>query len=219
MENQNIRKKSRGRPVANKQIDIVFLLEIAIKEFADNGFDGTKQKEIAKKAGIANSLMNYRFDNKEDLWKQAVTELGKKLDKRFLEIQELFKDLQGVAALKIYTREFIYFCGEYPEFYKIVFHEMCTKTSRADWLIDNILRPINELFKQNADPTNTSHLAVNGIPVANISTIIMGAANVFFIQSYQVEKMYGINPFEPKEIEKHADIVVDLIFNSLKSKV
>ncbi len=212
------KKKKRGRPVANKQINMTLLLDIAIKEFADNGYEGAKQKIIAQKAGIANSLMNYHFKGKENLWKQAVTQLGTKLDQRFLEIQGFFKDLQGVEVLKIYTRQFIYFCGEHPEFYKIVFHEMCTKTERADWLIDNILTPINQLFKKNADPTTTQHLAVNGIPVANISSIIMGAANTFFIHSYQVEKMHGVNPFTEMEIKKHAEIVIELIFNSLKAR-
>jgi hypothetical protein len=31
-----------------------------------------------------------------------------------------------------------------------------------------------------------------------------------------MESMYGINPFEKKEIEKHADIVIDILFAKFK---
>jgi len=39
-----------------------------------------------------------------------------------------FKDLKGIAALKTYIRQFVYFTAEHPEFHKVVFHEMCTQT-------------------------------------------------------------------------------------------
>ena len=132
-------KKKRGRPKGSKQIDKTAILEVAIQEFANRGFDGARQRDIALTAGITISLMNYHFDGKNDLWKQAVSHLGKKLTQRFIEVQGYFKDLKDIAALKAYTRQFIYFSAEHPEFYKIVFHEMCTKTERATWLIETIL--------------------------------------------------------------------------------
>jgi len=57
-----------------------------------------------------------------------------------------FKDLEGLAALKAYTRQLIYFCAEHPEYYKLVFHEMCTKTERATWFIENITLPSDKWY-------------------------------------------------------------------------
>lgn len=204
--------KKRGRPIGSKQINIVAILNIAIQEFANKGFDGVRQRDIAKKAGITNSLMNYHFDSKEDLWQQAVLQLGEKLKKRLLEIQGYFKDLEGIAALKAYTRQFIYFSAEHPEFYKVVFHEMCTQTERADWLIDTILSPLHQAFGGSETNLQSDVEEFKGYPIANISSIIIGAANVFFIHAFQMKKMYDTNPFEKEEIEKHADIVIDLLF-------
>ena len=205
-------KKKRGRPVGSKQIDKVAILNIAIQAFANKGFDGVRQRDIAKKAGITNSLMNYHFNNKEDLWQQAILQLGEKLKKRLLEIQGYFKDLEGLAALKAYTRQFIYFSAEHPEFYKVVFHEMCTQTERANWLIDTILSPLHQAFGGATTNLQSNIEEFKGYPIANISSIIIGAANVFFIHAFQMKKMYATNPFEKEEIEKHADIVIDLLF-------
>ena len=211
-ESNNPTKKKRGRPVGSKQIDKVAILNIAIQEFANKGFDGVRQRDIAKKAGITNSLMNYHFDSKEDVWKQAISQLGEKLKQRYAEIQGYFKDLEGLAALKAYTRQFIYFSAEHPEFYKVIFHEMCTETERADWLVDTILKPLHQVFGGTETNPQTGTETFNGFPVANISSIIIGAANVFFIHAFQMKKMYATDPFEKVEIEKHADIVIELLF-------
>ena len=209
-------KKKRGRPFANKQIDKIAILDIAIHEFANNGFDGARLKAIAKEANISSSLMNYHFENKEDIWRQAVLQLGDKLKARIVETQGYLKDLTGVAALKAFTRQFIYFSAEHPEFYKVIFHEMCTKTERAKWLVQNILSPLHYIFDGKNTTEENGMLNFEGIPIANLSSIIIGAANTFFIHSFQMEEMYKVQPFDPKEIERHADIVIDLIFSKFK---
>ena len=65
-----------------------------------------------QKAGMANSMLTYHFKKKENLWKQAVTQLGKKLEERFIEIDGFLVDVEGMAALKAYTRQFIYFSAK-----------------------------------------------------------------------------------------------------------
>jgi len=215
-----IPKKKRGRPFASKQIDKTRLLEIAIQEFANKGFEGARQRDIAKQAGITNSLMNYHFDSKEDLWQQSIIQLEKKLKQRYKEMHGYFKDLEGIAAMKAYTRQFIYFSADHPAFYKVVFHEMCTESERADWLVDNILSPLHLMFGGNTMDTTinptTNKEEFKGDPVANLSSIIIGAANAFFLNAFQMKKMYNTNPFEKEEIEKHADIVIEILFAKFK---
>jgi len=172
-------------------------------------------KEIAQKAGMANSMLTYHFKKKENLWKQSVAQLGKKLQERFIQIDSVLIDVEGMAALKAYTRQFIYFSAEYPEFYKIVFHEMCTKTARADWIIETVLAPLHRFFKKNSNAENGEKSTMGGFPIANMLSITVGAANVFFIHNYHLEKMYGVNPFDKEEIVKHADIVIELLFKNL----
>ena len=207
-------KKKPGRPFAAKQINMTSLLNIAIKEFAKSGFDGVQQKEIAKKMGISNSLMNYHFGSKEDLWYKAMDHLGKKLTKQLIKIKEINKDLEGLDLLKAYTRHYVLFCAKHPEVYKILMHEMFTKTKRADWVIENMSTPLENLFQQDIDKSATKLLAVHNIPIANFSTILGGACNTFFIEAYRMKKSFGVNALSTEQIEKHADVIVNLFFNT-----
>lgn len=207
------KKRKRGRPSSKKEIDLAKVLEIAIKSFANNGFAGTSMNTIAKEAGYTKAVLHYHFDNKENLWKEAVLHLDKKLIQRYEEIRGYFKDLEGLALMKAYTRQYIYFCAEHPEYFKLVFHEMCTKTERATWLLEEILPNALNLYIGENKKIKDDKLIFKGYPVANISAILFGAANTFFINAFQMEQMFGVNPFEKAEIEKHADIVIDLLYS------
>ena len=88
---------------------------------------------------------------------------------------------------------------------------MCTQTERATWLIQEVLAPIHHLAEYRGTTTEDGKLQFMGYPVANLSSIIIGAANVFFIHEFQMKMMYQVQPFDKKEIEKHADIVIELL--------
>jgi len=209
-------KKKRGRPTAKKQIDKEIILDIAIKVFGNQGFDGTRLGDIAEQAGISNASMTYHFESKDNLWTLAVLQLGEKLKKRFEDANLYLKDLEGAAALKAYTRQLVYFSAEHPEFYKVVFHEMCTETARAHWLIKNILTPIHKLFDDQNAEMKEGKLVFQGVPVANLTSIILGATNAFFIHAIQMKKMYDIDPLTPEEIESHANWVIDIVLSRFK---
>ena len=212
-----IKKRKRGRPVSRKQLDISFVIDVAIEVFAEKGFDGAQLKEIAERAGVSKSLMTYHFQGKEDLWEKSVSSLGKLLSDRLHEVGSYFKDLEGLMRMKAYTRQFIYFCAEYPEFYKILSHEICVNSERSVWLFKTILKPIydfGDMLLKNAAEEGSP---VGKVPVANMASIIMGAANTFFIHANQIRALYGIDVFTRDEIEKHADIVNEMIFGNLEN--
>jgi len=198
----NKQKKKRGRPKASKQIDKKAILEIAIQEFANKGFGGVRQRDIAEQAGIANSLMNYHFESKEDLWEQAISQMGEKLMQRYVEVKSYFKDLEGIAAMKAYTRQFVYFSAEHPEFFKIFFHEMCTQTKRADWLVDTILMPLHNFFGRNKVNPESGVEEFKGYPTANLASILIGK-----IQRLKIEV----------DISGFGDSFPDMIFAIMKS--
>ncbi|MEM1321836.1 MAG: TetR family transcriptional regulator [Bacteroidota bacterium] len=211
--------RRKGRPSTKQQIDHSKVLDIAVKAFAQKGFEGTQMKAIADEAGCAKSLMNYHFKNKDNLWQKSIIHLCEKLILRFEELRSHFKDLEGLPALKAYTRQLIYFSAEYPEFNKLISNEMGLKSERSDWIIENILQPIHLVFEQEDRMRIKGESILENYPVANLASIMIGATNIFFSHAYQMERMYGVNPFDKKEIEQHADIVIDLLFAKFNHKI
>ncbi|MBP9023933.1 MAG: TetR/AcrR family transcriptional regulator [Spirochaetes bacterium] len=63
------------------------ILEAAIAEFGEKGFDGTRTGEIAKRAGVASGLLHYHFKTKENLYH---------------EVLKFFLDYRVIDELKIF---------------------------------------------------------------------------------------------------------------------
>lgn len=48
------------------------ILDAATELFCQKGYDGTSMNEIAAKAGVTKSLLQYHFESKDNLWVQAI---------------------------------------------------------------------------------------------------------------------------------------------------
>ena len=204
--------KKRGRPTGSQKIDLQAILKAAISEFAGKGFDGARLGSIAKEAQVANSVLSYHFEDKEDLWKQCIGLIAEKMMGRFIEMNSYIKDLKGLAALKVCTRQFVYFSAEFPEFYNIVIHEMCTRSHRARWLINTVLTPAQQLFLGDQIDILDGEATFMGYPLANLSSIIIGATNSYFVHAFQMSEVFDVDVFDKEEVERHADIIIDILF-------
>ena len=213
-------KRKRGRPSAKKQLNKEALFQLALKAFAEQGYNGVRMSALAKGAGVANSLLNYYFQTedgvqpKENLWKQTMLYAYEQLQEKFKSVHRNFKDLEGIPLLKVLTRQYVYFAAEFPEYSEIFTYEMSVKSDRADWLLKNLAMPMHEqvdkVYRREQKNGN-----IKNFDTANLILITMGAANLFFNYKYFLHNKYGVEVFQEAEIEKHADAVIEIIFNGM----
>ncbi|MEL6654430.1 MAG: hypothetical protein AAFQ87_26885, partial [Bacteroidota bacterium] len=79
-------------------------------------------------------------------------------------------------------------------------------------MFDNILKPLYEFTEVFIKAAKADNDPIGKIPTANLSAILMGSANTIFMHAYQMQQVYGVDPFQPEEIERHADIINALVF-------
>ena len=93
------------------------IIQTAIKKFSKEGFSNTSMNEIAKESQVSKGLLFYHFNNKEDLYLQALSQgISSTLDftNKLTEIAEaglfqkrenLFEDLEKYYDLVVTKRE------------------------------------------------------------------------------------------------------------------
>ncbi|MDA9887247.1 TetR/AcrR family transcriptional regulator [Flavobacteriaceae bacterium] len=209
-------KRKRGRPSLSQTLDLNDILIAALDVFAEKGYDGAQLKDVAQKVGVTNPLISYRFENKEDLWKKAVSFLGEKLVDRFEHIKSYYVDLTGTMALRAYTRQYIYFLAENPTLYKIIFQELGHDTWRSTYLIEQLFTPVIWFGEKSIETPLDSLKEFKTIPRANFISIIMGASSSFFMLSQLMRNQYGTEVFSKEQIEQHAEIVNNIIFSQFE---
>ncbi|MEM6723393.1 MAG: TetR/AcrR family transcriptional regulator [Bacteroidota bacterium] len=207
-------RRRRGRPTGEAQLDREVILRKALKAFARFGFDGVKLSKLAGSIGVANSLLNYHFDGKEELWKESMQFAHQQLEEKFKNVYRNFKDLDGVSMLKVLTRQAVYFAAEFPEYFEAFALELRSKTARADWLVDELVHPMNERITQNFQ-NQIETGKIKDLPTVNILMMITGAAQMIFFYDRILKRQYNTDIFDPEEIERYADGLVEVMFNGI----
>lgn len=93
------------------------ILNVAIKEFADNGFQNTSIQQIAKKAGISVGSVYKYFENKETMFSMVVHEGMSSLEELLMSLADSSDDII-VKAEKI-IRELLKYSRKHPELIKL----------------------------------------------------------------------------------------------------
>jgi len=204
-------KRKRGRPSLTTKTNRADLLKAALKAFALNGFEGTNVKQLGAEAGIAPSLFYYHFKDKVGLWKAALQLEAKQLAES-MKLES--PTINPINFLKKWMAAFIHFSAKHPEFHQVISYEMANPSPRADWLIEHILQPLHTDLEKQITVLQAASL-IKKMPIANFVSIAIGAANIFFIQGYQMKKLYGVDVFEEVAINHHIETVIELFLNGI----
>ncbi len=213
---ENSEKRRPGRPRAadagSSTRDVI--LEVALREFAQNGFDGVSITEIARQSDVAKALVHYHFSNKENLWKAAVNFAFREMRGKFEDIPRELQDLDPVSFLKVFIRRYVYFVARRPELGRIIIAEAPRGTKRSRWLIQRHLKPMHrgvELTFRKIWPKGP----FKKLPFLNFLSTITGAVSIYFLDALVLREHYRIDPTDQRIIEQHADIVVETLLNGL----
>ncbi len=106
------------------------ILSVAIKEFADNGFQNTSIQQIAKKAGISVGSVYKYFENKETMFSMVVHEGMSSLEDLLMSLADSSEDII-VKAEKI-IRELLKYSRKHPELIKL--YCQLTTSDNSDFL-------------------------------------------------------------------------------------
>lgn len=120
------------------------ILNAALSEFADKGFDAASVRSIADRIGLQHPLITYHFRTKDDLWRAVAEHV-------FLKIREEWDlrlsdsdSMTAVERLRLVYRTLFRFTVEYPEFHRFMRQEARTHSARLQWVADSVSGPLIE---------------------------------------------------------------------------
>jgi len=215
--NEQAPKRRRGRPATTGSADTELILDEALKLFARYSYDGVSLNQLSEVTGVATSLFNYHFGSKEGLWQAALKKAYKQLAAQADEANLLFKGLDAVSYSKSMTRWFILYCAKHPGLYQIMAYEMSSRSGRGKWLMEFIAIPLSKRLEFSHNQ-QVEKGVIKDIPIANWISIILGACNTFFMMKHQIRHQYDKDVFDQKEIEQHADVVIDVLYSGIVKK-
>src|SRR5580700_9815206 len=139
------RERPRKRAEQQRSIETrAAILNAAIAEFADKGFDGASIRAIADRLGLQHPLITYHYRTKDILWRAAAEHAFAQIRQEWDVSAPEDSDLSPLARLRReYTSLFRYTVA-FPEFHRFMRQEASTNNPRLKWVAEAILAPLLE---------------------------------------------------------------------------
>ena len=186
------------------------ILEAALACFSELGFEGATTREIARRAGVNLGLINYYFEGKEQLWREAVERAFERLGEGMAgALQEAgsFADRRRMAML---IRRYVRWIARNPEFVRMMHEEGKRDSERMRWLVDRHVRPVFETTSAALRSGQAQGFVPANIDPVHFHYILIGAVALVFHQAPECRRLTGSDPSEEAFIEAHADAVIQL---------
>jgi TetR/AcrR family transcriptional regulator len=190
------------------------LLETAITLFADNGYDGVTLRDIEKVADVHRGLASYHFEDKDSLWKAAAdTCLGRmrvEVDHRTNLLNELSPDERLAFIVRFYVR----FSARHPEEAALVSQEARRNTWRTQHLIDHHIRPGCDAMEALAGES----LGLDRQEFIHWYYILISSSSTIFYFAPECEMLFGVDSRSDEIVERHAELLVDMLVRSRQAQ-
>jgi AcrR family transcriptional regulator len=190
------------------------VLACALEVFSETGFEGATTREIASRAGVNHAMIQYYFENKEQLWRAAVQFLFKRMgDEISFSEDRIAAEFNGDtrAWAEACVREYVSYCARHPDHARLMIQASIRGGDRLAWLAKRYIRR----SRVNGEAFFRRAIADGVFPDTNVAALmysVVGASQIFFALAPEVKAVWGIDPRSEDMVEAHARTLVALLF-------
>jgi AcrR family transcriptional regulator len=137
-------RRERPRKRAEQQRSIktrASILNAAIAEFAERGFEGASIRAIADRLGLQHPLITYHYRNKDILWRAAAEHAFAQIRTEWDISAPEASDLSPLARLHQEYATLFRYTVAFPEFHRFMRQEALTNNPRLKWVAEAVLAP------------------------------------------------------------------------------
>ena len=125
------------------------ILEAALAEFAEKGFEAASIRSIAERTGFQHPLITYHYPSKDLLWQAVAEDTFERIRLEWDARAAEEGDLPPLERLRAEYRALFRHTTKFPEFHRFMRQEAATSNPRLQWVAENVLTPlINRLLPQ-----------------------------------------------------------------------
>jgi AcrR family transcriptional regulator len=118
------------------------ILNAAIAEFAQRGFEGASIRAIADRLGLQHPLVTYHYPTKDMLWRAAAEHAFAQIRTGWDISAPEGSDLPPLARLREEYGTLFRYTVAFPEFHRFMRQEALTNNPRLKWVAETVLAPL-----------------------------------------------------------------------------
>ncbi|HEY2776232.1 MAG TPA: TetR/AcrR family transcriptional regulator [Candidatus Binatia bacterium] len=206
---QSGRPSGAVRPGVRNQI-----LEAALVEFAEKGFQEASLAAIARRLGVTAPLVLYHFGSKANLWREALEVFCASFAATVNEAIAQGNELEGRDALRLIVRRLVHFFAANRAAYRLMRDEGGVDSGHDEWFATRNLNPVIRRI-ENVYNRAIQEGAMRAAPFETTFFMILGAISCYLESRALAAHLFGASDEREHWIDDYADQVVGLCFEGL----
>jgi TetR/AcrR family transcriptional regulator len=206
------RERPRKRAEQQRSIETrASILNAAIAEFAERGFEAASIRAIADRLGLQHPLITYHYRSKDTLWRAAAEHAFAQIRTEWDTSAREESDLSPLARLRQeYTTLFRYTVA-FPEFHRFMRQETLTNNPRLKWVAETVLAPLLERLLHQIVEAQKQGLVPAVDPILfHYMMVSLSATLSEFGPEMQITS--GLSSEDPKVIAAFWRLVDEMVF-------
>ena len=193
------------------------ILDTACDLVADFGFDAVSTADIAKLAGVSQSVILYHFATKEDLWRQAMQAIFARAGVLGGLDMAAFQDATSVTRFEMLLRRFVQVSARVPQLGRVLNREALSGGARLHWLVHQLAMPQYRLFIEViGDLQREGHMA-EWDPVS-LTLAIHGAGATIYNMHPLVAQLSDGDVFDDTAIAQQTELMIAVFMQGVLGK-
>lgn len=205
------RKRPRKRREQQRAIDTRrAILEAAIDEFAERGFEGASVRRIGERAGLEFTLITYHFRNKDALWRASCEHAFAKMEAdRQIAIAD--KATPPAEALRCELRTLLRFTVEHSNFHQFMLRENQGSSPRLQWMVDTVLSNTMRRILPHIEAAQAEGRLIAEDP-ALLYYMLIGMVTAPSSLSGEMAATIGFSLKDPEAVERYWEVMERAVF-------
>jgi TetR/AcrR family transcriptional regulator len=133
------RKRSEQRRSRATRLSI---LQAALSEFADKGFEAASIRSIAERTGLQHPLVTYHYPTKDALWRATAEYAFEQIREKWDKSEPELAHAAPIDHLRAEYRTVFCYTVAFPEFHRFMRQEAMYDNPRLRWVAETVLAPL-----------------------------------------------------------------------------
>lgn len=186
------------------------ILDVALRLFAERGYEGVSLRAIAEAAGVDHPLVKYHFTDKDTLWRDAVRLL---FDRMNAELRQqsfaTFRDDPERAFAGV-IGALVRYNARHPEHARLMVLESVRDSDRVRWAAETFIRRQHAGIRPWLE-ASIEHGFLPDLPRHELVTMLNALCHITFTLAPMIRHSWGVDFGGEASIDSHTQAVLSLL--------
>jgi TetR/AcrR family transcriptional regulator len=187
------------------------IMDAALNEFAERGFDGASMRHIGDRAGLEYTLITYHFRTKDALWRAVAEDAFAQIEEKWDKAIPADSQMSPADRVREEFRTFLQFTIEHTAFHHFMLRENQVSGPRLAWLLENVLLKTRERILPQIRAAQADGALIKGDPNL-LYYMLIGMTSVLSSLKGEMSETIGFSIDNSRAVNRYWKLIEQAVF-------